>query len=62
MDPSSLFFKTPDQSQFNKAFLSFPDGPESVEIMGFCFSDCYNYRAAVLYMSPHLIQNYSAQV
>ena len=60
MDPSPLFYRVPNQDEFNKSFGIFSNDNHTSELrMGFCLSDCFNYRSSVIYMSPFLLNNHS---
>lgn len=46
-EPLQLLYQTPTEDDFNKKFLD----TKNPFLMGFCFSQCYNYRQSGLFIS-----------
>ncbi len=53
-EPLALLYETPVENDFNVAFL---DSSKTPFLMGFCFSQCYNYRQSGLYILNKYSQN-----
>jgi hypothetical protein len=53
-EPLDLLYQTPTENDFNQKFL---DSSKTPFLMGFCFSQCYNYRQSGLYISGKYIND-----
>ncbi|CAF0782126.1 unnamed protein product [Brachionus calyciflorus] len=55
IEPTSLFYQSPKENDFDRAFLS----DLGQNLMGFCFNDCFNYKQSGILIKKEYASNSS---